>query len=244
MVSMEPETSIRGLFASAQAERKRLEGSPDSTASSYQENLQAAIASLEECRALANRIALFSPNETEDDVASTDLQYLLIDYYLAELITKDCVTSRRGVLERAREAYERYLGLLDNYDMLSKADKKLYERLLHNRNDFALLSNSDLTARRDTKISRFKQEQELKLKLEVCQPSLLFRFSCILMYASVPCPSSYNPPGRRLNDPRSLPLRNTALHTSYLPCSRHDSSGDQDPCSHASHTTSGAFNRR
>ena len=83
------------------------------------------------------------------------------------MITKDCVSSRKEVLERAREAYERYLELLDNYGMLSKGDKRLRERFLNNRNEFALLSSTDLTARRETKISRFKQEQELKLKLEV-----------------------------------------------------------------------------
>ena len=83
------------------------------------------------------------------------------------MITKDSVSSRIGVLENAREAYERYLGLLENYRMLSNVDKKLYGRYLDNRDEFALLSNSDMTARRNTKISRFKQEQELKLKLEV-----------------------------------------------------------------------------
>ena len=51
--------------------------------------------------------------------------------------------------------------------MLSKADKRLHERFMDNKNEFALLSSSDITARRDTKISRFKQEQEMKLKLEV-----------------------------------------------------------------------------
>ena len=75
-VNMEPESSIRGLFASARAQRKDLDSSPDPTASLYQENLQAAIANLEECRRLAESISLFSPNEAEDDVASGDLQYL------------------------------------------------------------------------------------------------------------------------------------------------------------------------
>ena len=83
------------------------------------------------------------------------------------MVAKDSVSSRKGVLERARKAYERYLGLLDNYDMLSQTDKKLSERFLDNRDEFTLLSMSDLAARRDTKISRFKQEQEMKLKLEV-----------------------------------------------------------------------------
>ena len=72
------------------------------------------------------------------------------------------------MLELARKAYERYLELLENYGMLSKADKALHERFLDSRSEFALLSSSDPSARRDTKISRFKQEQELKLKLEVC----------------------------------------------------------------------------
>ena len=72
---MEPEISIRSQFISAQAQRKSLESFPDSTTAQYQENLQAAIASLEQCRDLANRASLFSPNETEEDISTTDLQY-------------------------------------------------------------------------------------------------------------------------------------------------------------------------
>lgn len=66
---------MRTLFASAKAQRKGLEASPDPIATQYQENLQAAIASLEECRQLADRVSLFSSNEFEDDVATEDLQY-------------------------------------------------------------------------------------------------------------------------------------------------------------------------
>ena len=72
---MEPETSIRSYFASAQTQRKSLENSPDTTTAQYQDDLRAAIASLRECRNLADRISLFSPNETEDDITTLDLQY-------------------------------------------------------------------------------------------------------------------------------------------------------------------------
>ena len=51
--------------------------------------------------------------------------------------------------------------------MLSTTDQKLYERYVENMKDFALVSSNDPGARRDTKIARFKQENELKLKLEV-----------------------------------------------------------------------------
>lgn len=65
---------IRTLFTSAKSQRKELESSADPTGYAYQENLQAAITSLEKCRKIADRISLFSPNETEDDIPSGDLQ--------------------------------------------------------------------------------------------------------------------------------------------------------------------------
>ena len=73
------------------------------------------------------------------------------------------------MLRRAQEVYERFLSLLDTYLILSASDLKLYERYKVNRDDFSLISSGDPGARRDTKIARFKQDNELKLKLEVCQ---------------------------------------------------------------------------
>ena len=94
-------------------------------------------------------------------------RYLLIDYYLADLRLKDSLSDRKMVLRRAQEAFERYLSLLDTYAMLSMHDRKLYERYVESRDEFSLISSNDPGARRDTKIARFKQENELKLKLEV-----------------------------------------------------------------------------
>lgn len=99
-------------------------------------------------------------------LAESTARYLLIDHILGELIRKDCITNRKTVLQQTQIAYERYLKLLDQYDMLSKTDSNLYQRYLSERDDFSLLSTSDPTARRNTKITRYKQEQELKLKLE------------------------------------------------------------------------------
>ena len=51
--------------------------------------------------------------------------------------------------------------------MLSKNDRKLYERYIDGRDEFSLMTSNDPSARRDAKIARYKQENELKLKLEV-----------------------------------------------------------------------------
>ena len=80
---------------------------------------------------------------------------------------RDNVSDRKGVLRRSQIAYERFLHLLDTYIMLSKSDKKLLERFLETRDEFSLLASNDASTRRDTKIKRYKQESELKLKLEV-----------------------------------------------------------------------------
>lgn len=77
------------------------------------------------------------------------------------------MSSRKAVLRRAQEAFERYLSLLDTYRMLSKNDRKLYERYVEGRDDFSLTTSNDPSARRDAKIARYRQENELKLKLEV-----------------------------------------------------------------------------
>ncbi len=94
-------------------------------------------------------------------------RYLLINYYLAELILRDSKTERKTVLERAQQSYERFLSLLDTYEILSASDRKLYERYLDNRKAFSLTSSTDVTVRRDTKIRRFRQEKELKDKIDV-----------------------------------------------------------------------------
>ena len=164
------EANIRTLFARAKDLRKQLE-SLQSTSQVYHENLQNAIAALEECRKIADSVSLFSPNEMEEDIPSRDLQYLSIDYFLGDLIVKKIAEDRTRLLQNSREAYERYLGLLDTYCILSPADKKLYERYLENRNAFTLLASSDVSTRREIKIARFKQETDLKRKLEVYQPA-------------------------------------------------------------------------
>ena len=167
----ESQSNIRSLFSRAQLLRRQLD-SLETTTQLYQENLQTAISTLEACRQLADNVSLFSPNETQDDISSGDLQYLSIDYILGDLIPRRTSSNRKALLKDSQDAYERYLNILDRYDMLSKNDKKLYERYLDRKDSFTLLASSDPSIRRDTKIARFKQEKDLKQKLEVSTPSI------------------------------------------------------------------------
>jgi hypothetical protein len=68
------EQSIKSIFSSAERQRQDIESSWDTNTSTYQQNLAAAIATYDDCLKLADRLSLFSPNETLEDITSGDLQ--------------------------------------------------------------------------------------------------------------------------------------------------------------------------
>jgi hypothetical protein len=94
---------------------------------------------------------------------------MAISYHLAELVQRiyGDVSSRRPILLKAQGFYERFLKLLDSYDMLGKSDAKLFEAYLEDRTNFSTASTRDAAARREAKVARFREEKELKKKLEV-----------------------------------------------------------------------------
>jgi immunoglobulin-binding protein 1 len=97
---------------------------------------------------------------------------MTINHHLAELIqrifTPD-ISFRKSNLLRARDHYDRFLKLLDSYDMLSTSDARLLEAYTEDKANFSTVSTRDAAARRDVKIARFRQEKELKRKLEYLQ---------------------------------------------------------------------------
>ena len=160
------ESSLRDLFDAAKDFTKSLE-KLESNSQSYQDKLRSAITTFERCQEVADQISLFSPNETVDDISSTDLRYLTIDFWLGTLCARQQSSERKSALQQSQSAYDRYLGRLDDYELLSKDDKKRYERFQEDRATFSLLGTGDATQRRNAKIARYKQEKQLKQQLEV-----------------------------------------------------------------------------
>ncbi|RMZ72741.1 TAP42 component of the Tor signaling pathway [Pyrenophora seminiperda CCB06] len=170
-MSEEPQ-SLRALFSKAEGMREQLSSLYDTNSPTYQENLGATIATYAECLDMAEQISLFSPNETLEDISSSDLQYMAISYQLAELVQRISSTDifvRKQNLLRARGHYEQFLKLLDAYNVLGKADAKLLDVYTEDKDTFATASTKDAAARRNAKIARFRGEKQLKQKLEYLQ---------------------------------------------------------------------------
>ena len=160
--------SLKSLFATAEKKRLELEQRYDAQSESYAETLSAAINDYKECLKLISVLSIFSSNEGLEDISTSDLPYLLVDFYLAELIQKTSMTSphdRIRTLDSARNSYERFLHILDSYGLLGPKYKKWLEQYQESPAAFSTIP-SDPSARRDAKISNFKAEKELRTKLE------------------------------------------------------------------------------
>ncbi|GAB7356649.1 hypothetical protein MBLNU459_g7367t1 [Dothideomycetes sp. NU459] len=161
--------NLRSVYSSAEAKRAQIEAAWDTNAPSYQDTLHAAVKAYEQCLQTADRISLFSPNESLEDIASNDLQYLMINYRIADLLVRQNGGDRKSALERGQASYERFLRLLDSYDMLSPGDARLLEQYREAPITFSTASTTDPAARRETKIRRFREEKDLKQKLDYLQ---------------------------------------------------------------------------
>ncbi|KAK6008017.1 hypothetical protein QM012_004831 [Aureobasidium pullulans] len=167
-MSEEPQ-SLRTVWQAAEDKRRQIESSYDSNSPAYQALVSAAIASYEQCLRIQQQIALFSPNESLEDISTNDLHHLLAQYRLADLIQRLSSQDRKSLLHRAQDSYEKFLRQLDLYDILSSSDLKLLEEYHENPSTFSTASTSDPAARRERKILRFKQEKDLKQKLQHLQ---------------------------------------------------------------------------
>jgi len=167
-MSEEPQT-LKGVWQSAEDKRRQIETSWETNTPAYQALVKAAITNYEQCLRIQDQIALFSPNESLEDIATNDLHHLLAQYRLADLVQRLSSQDRKAVLHRAQDSYDKFLRQLDLYDILTSSDLKLLEQYRDSPTTFSTASTSDPAARRETKILRFKQEKDLKQKLQHLQ---------------------------------------------------------------------------
>ncbi|KAF3937026.1 hypothetical protein ABW19_dt0210006 [Dactylella cylindrospora] len=186
-------TSLKSFWEKVERQRRDLASSTDYNSSSYKSAVVDAISTISACRDAINNLSLFSTNETIEDVATSELKsaspdsyrtiqlqeetintdrfirnrYMLADAYRGDLLLKlhDRAT-RLSTLHSARDAYRSFLSLCDSYGLLGSYEKKAY-KISESLSPTAFFDiHADAAARRNSKIERYKQEKELKAKLE------------------------------------------------------------------------------
>jgi len=142
----------------------------------------AGVTVLRHCVALVDRAGVFSSNETKDDIATSDLKFVLAPFYLAEVVSRTRTTppvvvggegssggsgggggppsdpgaARLPIVAEAAENTELFLAMCERHDLLSKESRETREREG---------AANQATARAE-KVARFKRDKAIRLLIE------------------------------------------------------------------------------
>lgn len=165
-----PPSSLKDLFTTAETARLLLESSTLTPSSpSHTTALQTALAAYTSCATAINHLTLFSPNESLDDLPTSSLPYLLVPSHLGTLtllLPAPTPSARLPILTTARTHYETFLSNLSSYALLPPSHTKLLSRYTSSPTTFSVAGTSDPAARRDAKIANFREEKEMRAKLD------------------------------------------------------------------------------
>lgn len=162
-----------------------------------QELIDIALKDYRDSRARVADLALFSPNETLDDISTQDLVYLFLPYVSAEIESRARAIERDERLSRLGEAKvcHPYPPLTDKFLLYGQqgftkfvSDLELYEIVsiseheLHGKTTSAI---ADPAQRRETKIKQYQAEKEIRTRIEVYSSNQIFQ--------ALPCITSFRP---------------------------------------------------
>lgn len=111
---------------------------------------------LRQCEGLIDKLGLFSSNEQKDDISTGDLKYLLVPYFLAELMEKVESSDRLQALRLASSYLKVFMSSCERLDLLPDAEFSAFNQEAPVTAD----------ARRATKIARFKRAKAAESKLQ------------------------------------------------------------------------------
>ncbi|POY76576.1 hypothetical protein BMF94_0165 [Rhodotorula taiwanensis] len=123
--------------------------------------ITATLADLTLCASLVAHLAVFSPNETLEDISTRDLRALLVpalEAQLCLLVRTKGGSERLAWLERAQTAFRKYLDSVERYEIVDTDRRKTLAG--------PKAGEVDPARRRAGKIAQFKMEREIKGTLE------------------------------------------------------------------------------
>ncbi|XP_049402819.1 PP2A regulatory subunit TAP46-like [Solanum stenotomum] len=110
---------------------------------------------LRQCEEMISKLGLFSLNETKDDISTANLKYILVPYYLAELIEKIAEDGRIKVLKASQAKLKEFISFCETMELVPEEEMETSKQ--GGANTFA--------GRRAKKIARFKCQRAAESKL-------------------------------------------------------------------------------
>ncbi|MBA0755626.1 hypothetical protein Gogos_020395 [Gossypium gossypioides] len=110
---------------------------------------------LGKCEDMISKLGLFSSNETKDDISTTNLKYILVPFYLAELTEKIVQDNRIQILKTSQAKLKEFMSFCEAMELVPQ--EELEVAVQGASNSFA--------DRRALKIARFKRQRAAEAKL-------------------------------------------------------------------------------
>ncbi|AMD20848.1 HDR106Wp [Eremothecium sinecaudum] len=158
----------------------------------YQQELNSLISNLLECKQIVyDKLALFSDNESLEDLATSSIPFLSLDYHLGQLLSrKQYITSNENrepsnqnkwkleFIKKAVQVSMQFLMALYDYDLLDASISKVIDKLEDKFNPkYNELYPQPKSAKdimgaqmnRSAKIKMFQREKEVAAQLAACE---------------------------------------------------------------------------
>ncbi|KAL8240804.1 hypothetical protein R6Q59_014159 [Mikania micrantha] len=119
------------------------------------EMLRTGCEALQQCEEMISKLGLFSSNETKEDISTTNLKYILVPFYLAELIEKTGHDDRIEILKASQAKLKEFITFCDAMELVPEDE---LETFVHGNQNTAV-------DRRAKKIARFKRQRAAESKL-------------------------------------------------------------------------------
>ncbi|KAK0196789.1 TAP42-like protein [Armillaria mellea] len=126
---------------------------------STQDIVKSCIEDLCQIQARIANLALFSSNETLEDISTQNLIYLTVPYVCAEVQGRVRTTEREDrfvSIVQAQNYYVTYCSTLENYGIVTEGDSKLFSR-----------NAANAASKREQKIQQYRHEKDLRTRIEV-----------------------------------------------------------------------------
>jgi hypothetical protein len=101
-------------------------------------------------------LGMFSPNEELKELPTENLKYLLVPFYLADILGK-LMTDRRRNLALSKKYYDEFVKLCNHYELVTKEQRKQWK---------TIYDNAEYEPSREDKIQSFKEKKELDYQIK------------------------------------------------------------------------------
>ncbi|EOY23575.1 2A phosphatase associated protein of 46 kD [Theobroma cacao] len=110
---------------------------------------------LGKCEDMISKLGLFSSNETKDDISTTNLKYLLVPFYLAELMEKLVQDDRIQILKTSQSKLKEFISFCEAMELVPQEELEAS----------AQGASNSFADRRALKIARFRRQRAAEAKL-------------------------------------------------------------------------------